>query len=333
MTATPSAPPVLGVDFSYARPTVAQITALGASWVARYLSPDPGKNLSPAELGEYLQAGLAVVLVWESTATRAQQGFTAGHNDAHAALAQRAALGIPSSVPIYFAVDSDTSWSAVEPYFAGAEQAVGVNRAGVYGGLQVVQGAANAGFRYLWQTEAWSGGQWSPQALIRQQGSALHGAVDNDFGMAVDFGQYPNPVPSEDDFMALFSTVADFQKAVADAVASVPARDAVAYADLWWLDHALRGEVPAGASKGQATLINDLHRLITQLAATAPLLAAHTVATAALAAPSVDAAAQVDNAAATPDASAQVTPAISTDNPTDTATDSSEPATDSTQAV
>lgn len=323
MTTTPSAPHVLGVDYSYARPTVDQIKALGASWVARYLSPDPGKNLTQTEAQTYLAAGLAIVLVWESTATRAQQGFTAGHNDAHAALAERAACGIPASVPIYFAVDTDTSWSAVEPYFAGAEQAVGVNRAGVYGGLQVVQGAANAGYRYLWQTEAWSHGEWAPQALIRQQGEALHGAVDQDLGMAVDFGQYPNPVPSEDDFMALFSTVADFQAAVAAAVASVPARDAVAYADLWWLDHALRGEVPAGASKGQATLINDLHRLITQLAATSPLLAAHTVATAALVAPT-DAAA-VDQAAAvdTPD------PA-----PTDpAATDSAEPATDSPQTV
>ena len=199
MTDTPSTPRVLGVDFSYARPSVAQIKALGAHWVGRYLSTDPGKGLSKAELDEYLAAGLDVVLFYETTATRALQGFTAGHNDGHTAAMLRASLGIPASVPIYFTADTDTSWSAVEPYFSGAEQAVGVNRAGVYGGYQVVQGAANAGFRYLCQTTAWSHGQWCPKALIRQEGQLMHGQLDQDFGMAVDFGQYPNPTTSEDD--------------------------------------------------------------------------------------------------------------------------------------
>lgn len=332
MTDTPSTPRVLGVDFSYARPSVAQIKALGAHWVGRYLSTDPGKGLSKAELDDYLAAGLDVVLFYETTATRALQGFTAGHNDGHTAAMLRASLGIPASVPIYFTADTDTSWSAVEPYFSGAEQAVGVNKAGVYGGYQVVQGAANAGFRYLCQTIAWSHGQWCSRALIRQEGQLMHGQADEDFGMAVDFGQYPNPTTQEDDFMALFNSVADFKAAVVAAVQSIPARDALATADLWWLEHALAGTVPAGASQDQAHLITTIHQLVQQLAQASPAVAAHTAVTAAAVVPAQGTA--PDDAA---DASAQVTPAISTDNPsdnpTDTATDSSEPATDSTQAV
>jgi hypothetical protein len=56
------------------------------------------------------------------------------------------------------------------------------------------------------------------------------------------------------------------------AIESQPGRDALAYANLWWLDHALNGTVPAGANAGQKGLIEDIHKLAVQLAQTPPVV-------------------------------------------------------------
>lgn len=46
-----------------------------------------------------------------------------------------------------------------------------------------------------------------------------------------------------------------------------PVRDALAFADLWWLDHALAGTTTAAMSTAQAALVRELHTLIGQLGA------------------------------------------------------------------
>lgn len=78
----------------------------------------------------------------------------------------------------------------------------------------------------------------------------------------------------EDDFAMLFANQQQFhdavKQAVIEGVASQPARDAVAYAELWWWDHALHGTIPQGASKGQAQLLQDLHAIVASLRATTP---------------------------------------------------------------
>lgn len=184
----------LGVDIAWARPTVAQIKATGAKWVARYLSTDSSKNLTPAEVREYAAAGIGTVVVWETTAGRATAGYAAGVADARAAQAQRQTDGLPAAMPIHFAVDEDTSWASVAPYLAGAASVVGKPLTGVYGGFAVVEGAHAAGYRFLWQTVAWSGGRWSRWATIRQTGGTLlGGAADVDYAQAADFGEFPRP--------------------------------------------------------------------------------------------------------------------------------------------
>jgi hypothetical protein len=189
---------VPGIDIAWERPTIAQIKATGAQWVARYLSPDHSKNLTAAEVHDYPAAGLAIVTVYESTAGRATQGRAAGVADARLAESQRSALGLPADHVHHFAVDSDVSWDSVRAYFDGAASVVGPDRTGCYGGLHVIQGAHAHGIRYLWQTVAWSGGVWFPQATIRQPGGTLlAGAADVDYAEATDFGQYPRPVPED----------------------------------------------------------------------------------------------------------------------------------------
>lgn len=186
---------VTGIDIAWDRPTIAEIKATGARWVARYFSPDATKNLTASEVRDYHAAGLGVVSVWEGTATRALDGRAAGVADAHAADQQRASVGLPSDMVIHFAVDTDTNWPAVAPYFDGVRSVLGDSRTGVYGGLRVIEGAHAAGLRYLWQTVAWSGGVWASYATIRQPiGTTLNGGADYDTAEAPDFGQYPRPV-------------------------------------------------------------------------------------------------------------------------------------------
>lgn len=193
--------PVLGMDIAWSRPTVAVILATGARWVARYFSTDASKNLTASEVHDYPAAGLSVVTVWETTTGRATQGRAAGVADAQAAEAQRRAVGLPDTHVHHFAVDEDTSWASVQPYFDGVISWLGLGRTGLYGGFPVVEGAAAHGIRFLWQTTAWSGGRWSAHATIRQTGGTLlAGAADVDYAEVLDFGQFPRPsTPPEPD--------------------------------------------------------------------------------------------------------------------------------------
>ena len=190
-----------GVDVAWARPSVAQLKAIGATFVARYFSNDDTKDLHGSDVTAYRAAGLDTVAVWETTTGRARAGRAAGVADAQNADGQRKAAGLPADMVLHFAVDEGTSWSSVAPYFAGVASVIGQARTGVYGGYAVIEGAAAAGYRYLWQTVAWSGGRWSAHATIRQTGeTTLGGSADWDTAMADDFGQYPRPLaPQEAD--------------------------------------------------------------------------------------------------------------------------------------
>lgn len=184
----------MGIDVAWARPTTDQIRATGATWVGRYFSTDDTKNLTAAEVAAYPAAGLAIVTVWETSTGRATQGTAAGVADALAAERERVSVGLPGAHVHHFAVDEEVAWDQVADYFAGAASVIGQGRVGVYGGYQVIEGAAAAGYRYLWQTPAWSGGRWSEHATIQQTGgTTLDGDADIDHALAVDFGQTPPP--------------------------------------------------------------------------------------------------------------------------------------------
>lgn len=189
----------VGIDIAWARPSVTEIKAAGAHFVARYFSTDPSKNLRASEVAAYRAAGLGTVVVWETTAGRATTGHAAGAADALAAEAQRKSVGLPSDMVLHFAVDKDVSWAAVAPYFDGVISVIGMDRTGCYGGIDVIVGGYARGIRYLWQTAAWSEGRWSEHATIRQAGgTTLHGGADWDTATVPDFGQYPRPATPED---------------------------------------------------------------------------------------------------------------------------------------
>jgi len=217
--------PVEGVDFANPRPDPAALVAAGKAFVVRYLSPNtaanPAKTLTPGELAGYRAAGLAVCVVWETTASRALAGATAGLTDARLAATRAHLLGFPADQPIYFAVDTDVDGPAVAGYFRGVAGVLGVARVGVYGGIKPVSYLFDHGLcTYGWQTYAWSAGRWDPRAQARQyrNGVRVAGIVcDLDRAMAADYGQW-NPAGTTQDRGVTDMTTVDLTPAAVAAV-------------------------------------------------------------------------------------------------------------------
>jgi hypothetical protein len=249
-----------GIDIAWARPDTDGIKATGAKWVARYFSDDPTKNLTADEVTAYTAAGLPVVTVWEYTAGAALEGRDKGVQDASQAYSQQKAVGLPKDMPIYFAVDTDAEWPQAEQYFAGVASVIGVDYVGVYGGIKVIEGAHAAGYKYLWQTSAWSNGQWSPYATIRQDGgTVLSGGADVDDSEVADFGQYPQEID-------LPLNAEDLANVKAAAVAAIQEERGVIVADtIFWLANALKGTVPENAPAVDAWSINTIHEFFNGL--------------------------------------------------------------------
>lgn len=208
---------IKGIDFAWQKPTPQQVKNAGAHWIAGYISNDPTKDLNVSQVHEYSGAGLPVVLVDETTATRALAGMHAGIYDAQRVTQRLSDLSMKDAV-VYFAVDTDATWAQVEQYFQGIfNQWQSKRKIGVYGGIHVIEGAYNWGLKYLWQTVAWSGGIWSPHTTIRQEGGELFGGTaDWDDATAQDWGQWPHlPVVNntvkyeENDVLAYFEIPAN----------------------------------------------------------------------------------------------------------------------------
>jgi hypothetical protein len=234
-----------GVDYPWSHPGGAALRAAGFKFACRYLSHDTGKNLSRAEADDLAAHGVWCVVVWESTASRALSGYSGGAADAHTALAQATACGMPAGRPVYFATDWDVTPSqqaTVNAYLDGAASVLGQDRIGVYGGYYTVKRALDGGHAaYGWQTFAWSGGQWDDRAAIRQGYQKKINGVDVDLDTALvpDYGQWmPNKIPySPEDNMALsaedkawFKTTIDASVKAAvqsSAYAAVLGKDAV----------------------------------------------------------------------------------------------------------
>ena len=97
-----------GCDWGYGKIPGHVLVDAGMSFVCRYLSHSPGKNLTGEELLNLKASGLDVVLVWETTERRCTEGRQAGIDDATTALQMAKALSDDAST-IYFACDYDFS--------------------------------------------------------------------------------------------------------------------------------------------------------------------------------------------------------------------------------
>lgn len=186
-----------GIDYSWARPGGAAIAAAGKKFAVRYLYPDGqgGKGLDASELQDLQAHGIEVPVVYESYAARAKEGRAAGHADARTAQAALQAVGLPTGMPIYFAVDYDApegDQGIIDKYLRGAADVIGADRVGVYAGYWVVKRCKENGTaKWLWQTYAWSGGNVLDGIHLYQyrNGQDLNGAVDFNKSLQENYGQ------------------------------------------------------------------------------------------------------------------------------------------------
>jgi hypothetical protein len=191
-----------GVDYSGGRPSHAALKTAGVKFTGRYIGSQvrkagrDAKWLSPTEATSLHGDGLDIVIIFETSAKRADGGRAAGLADAHTALAELAYCGAPANSVVYFAVDWDAEVGPlITAYFKAVAEVLGLARVGAYGGYKVIKALFDKGLiTYGFQTYAWSGGKWDSRAQLQQydNGRTIGGAsVDYDRAMKANFGQWP----------------------------------------------------------------------------------------------------------------------------------------------
>jgi hypothetical protein len=191
--ATAAATPRL-IDFAMRQVPAEQIRAAGYSGVINYVSLSrPGSSMGAKPItrpyAEQLKAaGLMIVSNYQygkpggTAPSDFRRGFEGGVSDARTAWALHSAAGGGQSAPIFFSVDEDINhdtWNNLAlKWFRGINSVLGVQRTGVYGGIDVCRWAAadgvigssrTPGHRWAWQTRSWSHGQIDPEAVLYQR--------------------------------------------------------------------------------------------------------------------------------------------------------------------
>lgn len=200
-----------GYDYAGARLSGAALKAAGAQFVCRYIADGgtdlPNKRITKAEADDLRANGIAIVSNWESYANRMREGYQAGKADALAAQAWHRSIGGPDSAPIYFSCDYDQPESdqpGVNDYLRACGDVLGgVDKVGIYGAYYVCKRAVDGGVaRWIWQTEAWSGGNIDSRVNIMQRNNMGYlkiSGTDTDINDAHtdNFGQWgaSTPVP------------------------------------------------------------------------------------------------------------------------------------------
>ena len=198
-----------GVDYAGGTIGGLDLREAGVSFVCRYLTDGgaslPGKQLQRQEFLNLCTNGISIVFNWETTADFMLNGYDQGVSDAQQALDYiRSLPGAPSQPVVYFSADFDETPdqdSVVWEYMAGANSVLGTNEqgnmcAGIYGDYWVCSRALDANVAdYVWQTEAWSGGNVTGSVNIFQRNSLgyrdFNGIqCDIDEAHTDDFGQF-----------------------------------------------------------------------------------------------------------------------------------------------
>lgn len=137
----------------------------GMDFVMRYFVPrSMNKSLTTDEADSAHAAGIALGLVYETTANRALQGRNAGVNDAETVNKLIEEYHPPLYTAIYFAVDCDvvpSQMSTVVEYFQGIKDTLNRRyKIGVYGGRRVLKYLKTQKdlCDYYWSAYAWKYG-------------------------------------------------------------------------------------------------------------------------------------------------------------------------------
>lgn len=188
-----------GIDIAWGNPDLTRLKSAGFSFIVRYYSYDPSKDINRVDAEDMSHHGFDCVTVWESTGMTPLRGYHQGVLDAKKANELANQVGQPHNSPIYFAADFDLNsylgaQNNIVDYFRGCKDVLGSHRVGVYGGLDTVKliHLRNEA-AFLWQTLAWSKGVWYPHAQLRQtkvDEKIANVQADIDIAVASNFGQW-----------------------------------------------------------------------------------------------------------------------------------------------
>ncbi|PEG37374.1 twin-arginine translocation pathway signal [Mycolicibacterium agri] len=212
------------IDFTELQVPADQIAAAGYTGALVYVSelrPGATFDFKPVtrKYADALRAlGLQVVSCYQygkpgwPTPSDFTRGYDGGVADAQTASRLHAAAGGPDTAPIFFSIDEDidqSTWKSVAVnWLRGINSVLGVERTGVYGHAGVCKWAiadgvigqsTTPGYRWAWQTRAWSDGVRAPAAVLYQRvivtasdpGISLGGShVDENDILAADYGQW-----------------------------------------------------------------------------------------------------------------------------------------------
>jgi len=220
--ATAAAPTL--IDYAMTQIPAQAIRAAGHAGVINYVSTSrPGSNFGAKPITlpyaqSLVSAGLVIVSNFQygkpggTAPSDFTRGFAGGVADARTGWQLHTAAGGGRSAPIYFSVDDDIdreAWNRLAlPWFRGINSVLGVQRTGVYGGINTCQWATADGVIgrsripgkvWAWQTRSWSKGQIYPGAVLYQRiidtasnpGPLVGGSrVDVNDVLAADCGQW-----------------------------------------------------------------------------------------------------------------------------------------------
>lgn len=212
------------IDYAAAQIPAEHIKAAGYAGVVNYVSlsrPGSSFGAKPITLPyarSLAAAGLVIVSNYQfgkpggTAPSDFTRGYAGGVADARTAWQLHTAAGGGQSAPVFFTIDEDISrdtWNSVAlQWFRGINSVLGVQRTGVYGGIDVCQWAAadgvigrssTPGRVWAWQTKAWSGTRVHPNAVLYQRVVAtasnpgpLVGGLEVDVNdvLAPDVGQW-----------------------------------------------------------------------------------------------------------------------------------------------
>ncbi|BBY44883.1 twin-arginine translocation pathway [Mycolicibacterium celeriflavum] len=191
-TAAAAAPTL--IDYAMRQIPAQAIRAAGHSGVINYVSTSrPGSSFGAKPITlpyakSLTAAGLVIVSNYQygkpggTAPSDFTRGYAGGVADARTAWSLHTAAGGGRSAPIFFSVDDDidrTTWNDVAlQWFRGINSVLGVQRTGIYGGINPCQWAAadgvigrsqSPGHVWAWQTRSWSRGQIYPAAVLYQR--------------------------------------------------------------------------------------------------------------------------------------------------------------------
>jgi Domain of unknown function (DUF1906) len=221
-TASAAAPML--IDFAMHQIPAQDIKTAGYAGVINYVSTSrPGSSFGAKPITlPYAQslnaAGLAIVSNYQygkpggTAPSDFTRGYAGGVADAHTGWALHTAAGGGQNAPIFFTIDDDINrdtWNTVAlQWFRGINSVLGVQRTGIYAGINPCQWAtadgvigrsSTAGHVWAWQTRSWSRGQIYPGAVLYQRivstastpGPLVGGLeVDVSDALASDVGQW-----------------------------------------------------------------------------------------------------------------------------------------------